>query len=499
MSLPAPLPVDPARAALAVIVAFLALRVVLAATLGFGIDESYTLGQARNLSLSYFDHPPLHIWMAHVGLLAFGPSWLVRLPFVALFAGTSWLTFLISRRLFSAEAGVWAVIALNASLFFLAAPGTWVLPDGPLLFFLAAGVWALARLFFPGNGEAPSPWRAWLVAGLCFGLAGLSKYSAAIVALGLLPFLLLTPHRRWLVHPAPYVAGIVALLVVSPAILWNLQHDWASFRFQAGRSAASGLKPAAFLQMLAGQFAWLAPWVGWPLAWATVAAMKDALEPRRLLLFALALPSILYFTIQSLWSGAALPHWPMPGWFFCFPLLGAWLVANPGASPSPKAWARFSFMAAAALVVSIGVLARTGALTAIPGVTARNDPTFDAFDWWALREALIARGVGAPGGPIVAGLRWNETGKVDFVIGDIAPVIVLNADARHFAYRQPDRSGPETTLVVVASRAAFERDRAIVSARVGTLAAPEIVTIGRMGRPELEIVVARGVGLRPSP
>ncbi|MFX5693283.1 hypothetical protein ABTE17_21625, partial [Acinetobacter baumannii] len=77
----------------------------------------------------------------------------------------------------------------------------------------------------------------------------------------------------------------------------------------------------AFAQMVVGQFVWLAPWVAVPLAYAGVAALGQIRDQRRLFLLALALPSIGYFTIQSLWSGWALPHWPMPGWFFVFPLL----------------------------------------------------------------------------------------------------------------------------------------------------------------------------------
>ncbi|MBP6583237.1 MAG: hypothetical protein KA204_07210, partial [Chromatiaceae bacterium] len=56
----------PARAVLALIGAFLVLRLILAATLGLGVDETYTLANARDLSLSYFDHPPLHYWLIHL-------------------------------------------------------------------------------------------------------------------------------------------------------------------------------------------------------------------------------------------------------------------------------------------------------------------------------------------------------------------------------------------------------------------------------------------------
>ena len=61
-----------ARTALALIVVFALARLALAATLGLGVDEAYTIVVSRRLDLSYFDHPPLHQWIAHFAALAFG-------------------------------------------------------------------------------------------------------------------------------------------------------------------------------------------------------------------------------------------------------------------------------------------------------------------------------------------------------------------------------------------------------------------------------------------
>ncbi len=489
------LPDDPARAAMIVILGFTVLRIAFAVLLGFGVDESYTLGQARRLALSYFDHPPLHLWLAHVSLLVFGTNWAVRLPFIGLFAGTSWLMFRLTERLFGAWPAVWAVLALNSSLFFLASPGTWIVPDGPLLFCLSSGLLALARLFFPHEGEQPSPWTAWLIAGLCFGLAGLSKYSALFVVVGLALLLVATEHRRWLIHPAPYLGAVVAALAVSPIIVWNLQNDWASLRFQAGRGGGRGLTLSAFAQMLAGQFVWLAPWIAVPLA--TIAAQNLGLlkEPRRLFLMALAAPTILYFTLQSLWSGWALPHWPMPGWFFVFPLLGAWMVANPQASPSPRAWAKWCVGLAVVLVLGVGAIGATGVLTRL-GVPVRADPTVDAFDWVQLRPVLAARGVTKDSGPVVVGLTWNEGGKIDLAVGDRADVMVIGPDPRGFAFRQVARAFHGAEILIVAQASTFGRQRVILERQFDVLGEPERLSIGRGGRAEIDLVIVPARGLK---
>ncbi|PTM61521.1 ArnT family glycosyltransferase [Phreatobacter oligotrophus] len=489
------LPDDPARAVVMLILAFTALRIAFAMLLGFGVDESYTLGQARRLALSYFDHPPLHLWLAHVSMLVFGTTWAVRLPFILMFAGTSWLMFRLTERLFGGWSGVWAVLALNCSLFFLASPGAWIVPDGPLLLFLAAGMLSLAQLFFPKRGETPSAWRAWALAGLCFGLAGLSKYSALFVVVGLAGFLLATPHRRWLLHPAPYAGAVLAALVVSPIILWNMANDWASLRFQAGRGGGKGLTLAAFAQMLAGQFVWLAPWIAVPLATIAVQEARRWFDPRRLFLLALAAPTILYFTIQSLWSGWALPHWPMPGWFFLFPLLGGWMVANPDASPSPRAWAKWCAGLAVALSLGIGAIGATGLLTRL-GVPPQADPTLDAFDWKALRPVLAARGVGPRSGPVVVALTWNEGGKVDLAVGDAADVMVIGPDPRGFMFRQVPRAYQGADVLIVAQAGTFARQRATLERQFAVLGEPERLSIGRGGRGEIDLVIVPARGLR---
>ena len=124
------------RAAIAVIASFACARAAFALTLGLGVDEAYTLVISRQLQLSYFDHPPLHQWIAHFSALAFGETPAARLPFVALFAGSGWLMFSLTRRLFGAQAALAALVALNATPFFFASAGSWIVPDGPLVFAL---------------------------------------------------------------------------------------------------------------------------------------------------------------------------------------------------------------------------------------------------------------------------------------------------------------------------------------------------------------------------
>jgi dolichol-phosphate mannosyltransferase len=39
--------------------------------------------------------------------------------------------------------------------------------------------------------------------------------------------------RKWLARPEPYIGLVIALLLCSPVVIWNMQHEWASFAFQS--------------------------------------------------------------------------------------------------------------------------------------------------------------------------------------------------------------------------------------------------------------------------
>ena len=88
------------RFALAILAGFAIARLLFAFAIGLGIDESYTIAISRRLSLSYFDHPPLHLWIAHFAALALGENVAVRVVFVSLFFATGWIYYQFVSRLF---------------------------------------------------------------------------------------------------------------------------------------------------------------------------------------------------------------------------------------------------------------------------------------------------------------------------------------------------------------------------------------------------------------
>jgi hypothetical protein len=484
----------PVRAALILIVFFGLARLALDLSLGLGADEAYTVAVSRRLALSYFDHPPLHQWLAHFSALVFGEGVWVRLPFIVLFGGTGWLLFALTRALFGTGAALWALFGLNASPFFFASAGGWVVPDGCLLFALAAAALVLAKACF-GAPDAGAAWRLWLAAGFWLGLAGLSKYSATFAPLGIAIFLALAPRQRhWFAHPAPYAAALLALAMVTPVLIWNYDNGWVSFAFQSARGAPSDrLRLDQVGAMLAGQIALLTPWILAPLLGGLIAAVRRRDDERQLFLLCLAAPPIVFFTLAPLWSARGLPHWPMPGWFFAFPLAGAWVSAGWARrfDMRPFAFGACALLAALALVVvthaDTGWIKRLIALPA--GVV---DPTLETLDWSALRKTPL---FAAARPAFAVSVKWSDAGKIAVALGPEVPVLIFSDDPRGMAFADNSANYLGRDGVIVAPSGKLDFVAGALRPYFADLGQPEHMAVQRGGRDEIALVLIPAHGL----
>ena len=85
---------------LILIIITLLIRLIIAWKTGLGIGEAYYFRGAKDIALSYFDQPPLFLWLSGLSIRLFCLSnFALRLPAVLLFAGTSWLLYIIGERM----------------------------------------------------------------------------------------------------------------------------------------------------------------------------------------------------------------------------------------------------------------------------------------------------------------------------------------------------------------------------------------------------------------
>lgn len=484
----------PATLVLAIIAGTALLRLVFAAAQGLGVDESYMVAAGRTLQTGYFDHPPAAWWLAWAAANLAGTDTplVVRLPFILLFALSTWLMARLATRLDSPTAGLWSAAVLNAAPVFGITTGTWLLPDGPLLAaLLGFAVCATEAL----DAEGRRAWIWWLATGLCAGLALASKYTAILTLAGLGLFLLTQPAaRRWLLRPQPWVAAAVAALVFSPVLLWNAQHGWISFLFQAGRAGSGHLRPWGPLLTLAGSALFLLPWIwaGLVLCGAT-ALRRGPGHSQSWLLLCLAAPTILVFLIVSLQS-RILFHWPAPGWLFLIPLLGQAIAQR---------WATSRALRRASLA-TIGILAL--GMTAVIGQARVNwlasltttDPAVDieGVDWTSVRADLAARGL-LDGNLVVAATRWHDAGKIDYALGGAVPVICLGPDPRQYGLVAPLTAYAGRDVLILAPRTTQDQLATKYGHLFDRLETLAPATVLHAGRPAMSIPLVLGRTFRP--
>jgi hypothetical protein len=379
---------------LVLVLAFLILRIGFAAEIPLSIDEAYAVVVSRSHSLSYFDHPPIGFALARfiADFTGCECRLFVRLPYVVLGSLSALLLFDLTRYAYGMVAAFWATAWYTVAPFFFFSASHFVVPDGPLDFFLLASAWAVAPILL--DTETRLRLLRWSFAGLALGMALMSKYQAGLFCVSaLLVLVTTTSGRAELRTSGPWVAAALAALVSIPVVAWNMDHGWASFVFQSGRGLVTDghpLHPGNLAITLAGQLAYL-----WPLVWLVAMACiwrgvrGDASPPDYFFAVISAVP-VVFFDLIALISAHSLPHWSMSGFLFAFPLVGQWCIRL---SERGLAWLKVVFVGVVAIVplLAIGFMlqARAGVFTRLfhdraPGLVAN----WQIVDWSALPTRL---------------------------------------------------------------------------------------------------------------
>jgi hypothetical protein len=253
----------------------LALAGNLLAAFAIGIlpDEAYYWVWSQRPELSYFDHPPLIAWLESITTLLFGNTlFAVRLPAILSWLVGAIFAYRLAQVLFSARAGVLAVLVWT-SLPIVQVGFHLATPDSALIIFTWLTVWFAWRA---GSEESPT---LWLVTGVLAGLTMVGKYPGVVV-IGTLFFALLSSRqgRRQLQTPWPWLAAVLAVLVFSPVVIWNAQHDWLSFAFQFGhgvKAHGSADSWTLFLFFLGGQVFAAMPWTLFGMIYFSAGMFRD--------------------------------------------------------------------------------------------------------------------------------------------------------------------------------------------------------------------------------
>lgn len=408
------------------------------------IGEAYYLSSARQLHLGYFDQPPIFIWVIWLTKTLTGSEApiILRLPFILMFSGATWMFYRIGARFHSERAGLMTAIIANIPILFTLSIGSWMQPEAPLTLLWLVVVWLLMDIFWPPQKRTSL--LSWLWVGAVLGLTFMTKYQAVFLLYGTGLFALFNKDaRKWILHPGPYLAIAVSVVISLPVLIWNMQNDMASFAFQGSRALGDQFRPDWLLRMIVGQIIYMTPWIALPALWVGAKSLfkgpvtsypQNTPAGMGFFFVMLAHGPIVFFTMVAAWSDTQFHfHWQAPGYMMLFPILGA---------TSAILWDKHRAVVVGWL--AIGAFLSALVMTALISHTvtgwardyfpAGEDPTNGALRWTELEDFFVSEGVFEQENTFIAGYFWTECGMIDNVVRGKLPLACLSDDPRNIAF-----------------------------------------------------------------
>jgi 4-amino-4-deoxy-L-arabinose transferase-like glycosyltransferase len=443
-----------------------AVRFVVAALVPLTPDESYYWEWSRHLAAGYFDHPPIVALLVRLGTALGGDSALgIRLGSVLAGALASIVLVRIAGEMGGDNA------RLRAAAMLACMPLTQITlgittPDPPLLLFwslvLAALVYALRDA-----SSARTRLVAWALAGLALGAALSTKYTAVLLAAGVVVALVTQPSlRRVLATPGPYLMLAIALAVFVPNIVWNARHGWVSFGYQLdhGLSPHRGSALEHELQLLGGQMGLVSPLLFALLVAAVYDALRARVDALRTTFAIIACVTWLAFAVSALRT-AAEPNWQAPAYLSAIVLA----ASSDRVTTRARNFFRAALVLGAAMTALIYVHAYHPFIPVDPGL----DATGAGFGWDSLATRVAAARMDTardepPRTAVtwVAGERYQEASELAYHLADHPATFTINVNGRPNEYdlwpsfAQRAHAG-DRLLLVLKLHSAPEDDRVI--------------------------------------
>jgi hypothetical protein len=300
------------------VIGFQIFRFLILPFVGLMPQDAYYFLYGQNLSLSYFDHPGMIGYLLRLFSEIFGKSvFVIKFTDFTITTCTILAFYKLASYFLSKRKTERALVLITSSLFIsiLSFNST---PDVPLLLFWTLSLMCLYNAIFEEK-----KWY-WIFAGIVMGLAFNSKYTAVLLPLGLIAFLIFSnKYRKLLFSPWLWLSILISILVMFPVFLWNYQHDFASFTFQSSERTSSisefEISPTNFLGAIAHQLLLLLPVLFFVLITFTYKYFKKALikfkipQAKTLFLLAFFIPTFVgFFSITPIYWVKL--NWMMPSY-----------------------------------------------------------------------------------------------------------------------------------------------------------------------------------------
>jgi 4-amino-4-deoxy-L-arabinose transferase-like glycosyltransferase len=371
-------------------------------------DESQYWSWSRELAFGYFSKPPLLAWIIAGASAACGDGEAcVRVASPILYFGTSLVIYALAEEIYDARTGFWAALA------FTLLPGVVfstriISTDVPLLF-----CWALALLAYVKLLRAPD-WRWALVLGGAIGVGMLAKYAMAYVFAGMAIAALFDAWaRELLLRRQTWGALLLALAILSPNILWNIQNGFVTLKHTGDNIQGGGLKlqPLGVIEFIGTQFGVVGPLLfgGFLVALVRWRANATTREDRLMLAFAVtpvaAIVALSFFrNVNANWAAATF--------------VSATVVVI-------AVWVREGWTKLLATTLALGLLTQVVLLAGdvfayqagIPALGAKGDIYHRTLGWRGLGDA-VARKASEANAKTIAGEGRQELASLVYYLRD---------------------------------------------------------------------------------
>lgn len=190
------------------------------------ITSFYYYAWGKHLAWSYFDGPPMIAYFFHISQAIFGNTYfsINSVGFLCLIVGAYYIykigCLLGDQRTGLISALIWVALPTTTESIFVR-----VLYDAPLNLFTI-----LSFYYFACYISSKRILNLYLCA-LFIGAMILSKYTAVVSVLGLLLYVLFSKQRQLFKSVHFYLASFIIILMVSPVIYWNINHNWISITY----------------------------------------------------------------------------------------------------------------------------------------------------------------------------------------------------------------------------------------------------------------------------
>ena len=300
------------------ILGFQLFRLILLPFMGLMPQDAYYYLYGQNLSLSYFDHPGMIGYLLRIFTDLFGQSIFVVKFADFLITSLTILSFYKLASYFLSKQKLQRAILLLTSTIFISILSFNSTPDVPLLLFWTLSLICLYKAIFEEK-----KWF-WVLGGIAMGLAFNSKYTALLLQIGLIGFLIFSnKYRKLFFSPWFWTSILLSILITYPVWYWNFQNEFASFVFQSSERTSSisefKISPKNFFGAIGHQMFLLIPILFLVIGVITYKYLKRALlklkipKAKTLFLLAFFIPTFVgFFSLTPIYWVKL--NWMMPSY-----------------------------------------------------------------------------------------------------------------------------------------------------------------------------------------